>query len=71
MHELLMEMRAGFKETKDIHEKVTIMKQGWDSTQVKGPHTRSWAQMAAANPGTSSFPLDRSRTRHHYTKIEK
>ncbi|KAH6668478.1 hypothetical protein B0J14DRAFT_566993 [Halenospora varia] len=52
MHELLMEMRAGFKETKDIHEKVTIIKQGWDSTQVKGIHTRSWAQMVAAGPGT-------------------
>jgi hypothetical protein len=28
MQELLMEIRNGFRETKDIHEKVTIIKQG-------------------------------------------
>jgi hypothetical protein len=29
MQELLMEIRNGFKETRDIHEKVTIIKQSW------------------------------------------
>jgi hypothetical protein len=67
MQELLMEIRNGFKETRDIHEKVTIIKQGWDNTRPGGSlsanpssGTCSWAQMAAAGPGTTMLPALRS-----------
>ncbi|PQE17592.1 reverse transcriptase protein [Rutstroemia sp. NJR-2017a WRK4] len=63
MQELLMEIRNGFKETRDIHEKVTIIKQGWDTTRPVGslplnPSSgiRSWAQIAATSPGTATLP---------------
>lgn len=63
MQELLMEIRNGFKETRDIHEKVTIIKQGWDTARPAGslplnPSSgiRSWAQIAATSPGTAMLP---------------
>jgi hypothetical protein len=63
MQELLMEIRNGFKETKDIHEKVTIIKQSWDNTRPDGSLSlnpssgiRSWAQMAATSPGNATLP---------------
>ncbi|TGO46403.1 hypothetical protein BCON_0327g00030 [Botryotinia convoluta] len=63
MQELLMEIRNGFKETRDIHEKVAIIKQGWDTTRPAGSlplnsssGIRSWAQIAATSPGTAMLP---------------
>jgi hypothetical protein len=67
MQELLMEIRNGLKETRDIHEKVTIIKQGWDTTRPAGslllnPSSaiRSWAQIAATSPETAMLPSLRS-----------
>lgn len=63
MQELLMEIRNGFKETRDIHEKVTIIKQSCDNTRPDGSLSlnpssgiRSWAQMAATSPGNATLP---------------
>jgi hypothetical protein len=62
MQELLIEIRKGFKETRDIHKKVPIIKQGWGNTRPDSSlllHSssgiRSWAQMAATNPGTTTL----------------
>jgi hypothetical protein len=67
MQELLVEIRKDFKETRDIHEKVTVIKQGWDNIRPQdsipsnpSSHVRSWAQMAAITPGITTLPSLRS-----------
>ncbi|KAL5313223.1 hypothetical protein ACEPPN_018956 [Leptodophora sp. 'Broadleaf-Isolate-01'] len=63
MQELLIEIRNGFKETRDIHEKVTIIKQSWDNTLLDGSlllnsssGIRSSTQMAATSPRNATLP---------------
>ncbi len=56
-----------FRETRDIHEKVTIIKQGYGSTRPdsspllnSNSGSRSWVQMAATSPGTITLTSLRS-----------